>query len=971
MVLYTNDFVALKAHFGPGYLSKALHDVSMRGEHSHVFKILHTEEPIGIRMSKATPIAEESYAQWIVSSITAALKKLFETTTAFLKNVSWKILVEAGKVPDYFEAVLSVLGSLATVSADRLPKYTESIYRRLKDLWDYIKSVVYENLDKKEQEVFVDTREETMNLVNLLYKGSAFIVRKIAAGLAYFLTEFRKYIVSASYEMANGVVALLETAYKESEIYAVKRFVFSSGLKIMTVTQDVISINNKSGMEHRTKAILRLFSDVFQTAVDKLKTETKLDAFITNHWLFKAGYGLVLGATKVASWFLAHLLWLVRVLRVIVTMGFDFISRFTTMLSPLFTEMYDEHMKKTVETTDITKGVTEMAKGIAILEEFKKMDKKNKHYIEHAIETTQNTINNFHLMEERMKEKEELSLKKTNRSFALGSEMLTKLYHNEPVTREDMDELIQSRTGFSSLEEMVDTIDGIQNGLDTMVFLSFHSIVRTVNGSVVNTGKRSTTTAVEIGKPIQQVREELEKVIEDLVDAKRRLPGLEKIQDQEYLDTKKRFGKLQDYYMKVRMEQGERPKDIMTEFLDDVEMINERVLTNHETVETLKQKIDLLNKQRIELQVELDKRRSGIKRNAYITAFFIWGLIGTTTLVMYAYATNTSYTQALGNFASYLAETFIIPPKDPTLAADEAYRNASGWLDKASAFAGAAAVRIKNFTDSAGKITGLASPSFAEALNIHTFMGWALTGYYPYVSSLAVILKFTFITTMRVFGIINHLVMCASYATSRTIAGEFASPELHTTYELAEFPKKLTGNFTNYLIDCIALTTTILSNRAAFLTMGLAALFQAGMFFASPIYSVGKFFVTRSSSITQQEDLIDAREQWRRGEITSEKYALKLEAYKAQTQMIMGASQQASANALNAIGGSMQSMRTRERISTALMHDFQQVSSLFETSNRVYIQCAVCKEHENIEAHCRNCDKMYCAECVGQDVHRL
>lgn len=998
-----SEFAPLKAHFGDAYLVKSLEDLSIRGEESIVIKLLHEAEPIGKRISrtkkKKGQEQEKSYLEWIWEYVSNALISLFSSTTELLKNISWKVIVEAGNVPAYFDAVIAVLNKMATASTKQLERYAKSVHNRLVDMWKYVHSMMSE----PNEEVY-EAEQESYNLIGLISDSASFIVRKVASGLVLVFEALRGFIANAIDEMAYGISALMESCYESTlpVFKKTKRFIMKFGFAVMTATGDMVSLmkRGKLFMKHYMSAIIKMISNLVAELYGYIQhiDMSVIQETITNNWMFKAGYGAVLKAEAAATWIANHTRWLSNSLRIISTIGYEWFYRCVQSLTVLFGKMFNnvlepifefyEKMQVTSKTRD---NVIEALKELDSIEkdETDELPEEVSGYAGNVKDYAKKIIQNLDRREdERVDALFNRSYSEIFGRYLRAGELLTSLYEGDENVEEskDMEQFIMETTGFKSLYELTSIWNDLQEICDETIISSMQTLfanfkmdkeseemememtgdgIDQIKGPWFFWGQDKNTTT-DLDPRLTQALKNYQEAVEKRTRKKEEL-----IREQE-IDLKEEFEATREWIRQKREDDDMDDNDIRRIKSDRYKnavfrtaSISDDILADYD------RQIEKAAREVKEIKKLLGIRERFLLQRAY-TMFGLVLLIGGGGTYLFM----RDYLNAFSQFATpeeIYAMFFKLPyPEKKGDKETNKQLFARIW----ERIVNTATTVVKKGEETA-KVVGIIAPTTAEAINIPTLWGWAVSGQYLYFGSLLNINVTLVNTAAYSVGLLFHFI-CALVNFVMWMFYNDEEEMVLGNYNFTNFVGQSVVTYGQIKGAWFAMSQTVASNRIAGMQMATVVVANIVWAYLNPLgalykYSKGtgkkeeKEKENQTAVVVKQKEMIrkvsDARRKFKMREITLEEFGEIVQDLQLE-------------NLTHLQRREMQTNRPYEdekykRAERLLKFPIEHPIAGMAPIDTVFVSCKVCKAEKDL-IHCDQCDVVYCCkECSNHDLHDL
>ena len=415
--------------YGPvGYLSNALHD-------SHIE-----------RLNIGAPINGGAHEH-----ISGIVSDTYNSISDSVKRISWKLLIQAGNVPNDLDAMIKHLQNIGQEVRKKLKASLKWIGDHLNAIWDYIKQFLPGDwFSGVLQSLSFDW------LVSNITTAIKYTARQLASGLAVVFETLRDVIYNAIGTIVEISGGIMEAIYKSPSMG--KQKIIHALYFYMSSSADFTRYVNHTyhTMENRMQAFKGQVADITSGIIEEaVPYAAELDPLIQDTWDFKAAFGvgesIVAWISEYMSWFVSTLKRLVSSARACFDATLSYAYLFTIVLGPQLQKVM-EYVKESTDPVPLVKAkenVEDLLNASGI-----KLSQTRREQLQRAVDVSEDVIDDMRLQNER------IVVQRDNVKHSTQYEMnhavatvLTQL-HNED---ENFDkELMNSVIKFYSGRELVD-----------------------------------------------------------------------------------------------------------------------------------------------------------------------------------------------------------------------------------------------------------------------------------------------------------------------------------------------------------------------------------------------------------------------------------------------------------------------------------------------------------------------------------
>lgn len=403
----------LHAHYGDGFLVAALHDIVTARHKAKAVEIVASNmtPAIGASYGNRSSIPNHTNIAWRL--ISGRMENMYSSVADAIKNVSWKLLVDLGNVPEHIDAMLNRLKRISNSSNIALVRLLNWVGEKIGDVWTWLGKI----LGPSFYSLFDIIRSNTMSfnwLVSTIGSGVKFLARQITKGLIIVYRALRSIVDSAVESMAGAIYMSMEavlnstdSVFEKSRHAIVKTLMFVvsfHGDIFRNPRQTIPELDqNQDGFINQYAKLIKSFGSLVHDSksVRTLESNVRVSPFYSI-WLGSAFDAIA----SVTSWIVEKIAWFYNTLLRIKSVGRTVLYSTLCMMSLLnssigttLQEAFDEF--KTVQKLNVS--LNQKAEILDNLKADVRLSATTHSSLEKASDTTKQVIQDFETIVEKMK----------------------------------------------------------------------------------------------------------------------------------------------------------------------------------------------------------------------------------------------------------------------------------------------------------------------------------------------------------------------------------------------------------------------------------------------------------------------------------------------------------------------------------------------------------------------------------------
>ncbi len=275
------------------------------------------------------------------------LSKLYDYVSNLIKNMSWKIIVEAGPVPVLLEEIYSLLQKSLNATSVYFVSAMNKILSLVHTVWDYIASLFSTIEDSNVQAA----RDETFNFESIFHSTVTHFVtigKHIAKGLLLVVTSLKHSIWYATQMMSSYFVMLIECGYN-ANVAQFKNNVTHTVCTMACGFMEIMSMTEKQTfIEEKTKLLYVYFQKSIESYIPDMSfviDNQRIANAVKEHWLFTTDMPAI-------SWLVTGFGWLVKTMRVVFTSLYAWMTCVFQAMFTLITNIVSVHIESYITSDD-------------------------------------------------------------------------------------------------------------------------------------------------------------------------------------------------------------------------------------------------------------------------------------------------------------------------------------------------------------------------------------------------------------------------------------------------------------------------------------------------------------------------------------------------------------------------------------------------------------------------------------------
>ena len=262
------------------------------------------------------------------NTIKAALEALYGRVLSSLKQITWRVIVESGKIPIFFDTLLNALKRIPLATSEALLKLTRIVAANLNKFWNYFETFFELSADQKQ------AKEETLHF-NWIASSAAGVFRVITDELSSVFSSVVFGLADLLYNAIEGVTGIffsfLEIASNTND--ALKSAAIEYSFFYMSVISDTSFFSQQRSVfaEKHVGVLARNFAkfaeQVKSTWQENKDSITSSSVDLGKSLLFGTFIAGSFTATEnVVNWIYEHLSWLILTLRQITSVALQWLK---------------------------------------------------------------------------------------------------------------------------------------------------------------------------------------------------------------------------------------------------------------------------------------------------------------------------------------------------------------------------------------------------------------------------------------------------------------------------------------------------------------------------------------------------------------------------------------------------------------------------------------------------------------------